>query len=63
MITGDTRSSPTLADVERLEAWCAWYREQLSARKGPRWCKHCPFAEHSHDGNGSPAVCPGFEPR
>lgn len=28
----------------------------------PRYCKHCPFAEFLHDGQGSPDGCPGFEP-
>ena len=29
--------------------------------KKPRFCKHCPFAEHLHDGNGTVFDCPGFE--
>jgi hypothetical protein len=26
-----------------------------------RGCKHCPFWEYLHDGQGTPAGCPGFE--
>jgi hypothetical protein len=67
--TYDGRDMPLwdgLTDKIR-EAWrCAATQAAityLEMVKSPpiRYCKHCSFAEHLHDGAGCPAGCPGFE--
>jgi hypothetical protein len=44
-----------------VEALTFELRDWREPERKPRFCKHCPFAEHLHDGQGSPAGCPGFE--